>query len=800
MLFNIRKENANKIEIAVAKNRYDQHLVNKSFSVYDFDEMLKNPKHSSKTLAEYKESKDSNCKDFGGFILGKLSDGKRKNASVMYRTGMALDLDDAEIGTAEKVMSLSTNTIFIYSTFSSTKLNPRYRIIIPFSRPVTPEEYEPLCRAIAKKIGVLDMVDRSCYVLAQLQFFPSIPRNSQEYEYYSEISNPLNPDDYLSQLNYKDIYSWDYGKLDKVPVKKEPKVKQIKQSSNKTQNSRKKRSPIDVSNMKRANEKPGFIGAFNRAYSIKDAIETFLPDTYVQFCDDRYTYAKSESGTEGGLAIFDDYCFSYHSTDPAHTGHLLTAYDLVKIHLFETRLSEENSNQDLNELAIQKMNELCSKDEKVKNQTNGLKSKRKHLSLHRVIIKQEVEESKSEIKPETVKDNSLENKENHNEDVIKKETSGGKVMKDLNEVILKKSLLRTMQLINICDDDYAYTYKCLRYKVEFVMNWGKEQVRKAGVIPKIGTDLRSIYDEKYFKFDDNDFFQEYMNVYIYFKFFTKEMNKVVSLMPCLSEMNNSYEMISNCVLEIANYYAENNVKTYTTKSGKTHYYFDDEDIKNLSLMLEIDEMDLKKLLCPNSKNMKIFNIPTGKVAFNIVIRFFEVKILKALDKLKSEKNKEYSNQKRNLEQITTKEELEKQIEKKVNNSFYPTIDERYTVIDNAVEVVKNVKKNKDFESYKNMFRFYLKLDNQYVNMNISIQDMIQEIYGAYAKRKLLGVEFDINTKEIPNFNTLDRRLASQQVGISVKRLNELYCLKRKPTEREMFQIIRFYVLLNRFRN
>src|SRR5690606_33286581 len=49
-------------------------------------------------------------------------------------------------------------------------------------------------------------------------------------------------------------------------------------------------------------EKPGMIGAFNRTYSISEAIETFLSDRYEQAGECRYTFLGGS--TAGGLVVY----------------------------------------------------------------------------------------------------------------------------------------------------------------------------------------------------------------------------------------------------------------------------------------------------------------------------------------------------------------------------------------------------------------------------------------------------------------------------------------------------------------
>ena len=82
--------------------------------------------------------------------------------------------------------------------------------------------------------------------------------------------------------------------------------------------------------------KEGAVGAFCRAYSIEDAIRTFLSDVYEPSAmNGRYDYIPADSSA--GLVIYDGkFAYSHHATDPA-CGRLLNAFDLVRIHRFRDR-------------------------------------------------------------------------------------------------------------------------------------------------------------------------------------------------------------------------------------------------------------------------------------------------------------------------------------------------------------------------------------------------------------------------------------------------------------------------------
>lgn len=57
---------------------------------------------------------------------------------------------------------MNTQCIILYSTHSHKPGKPRYRIIIPLVRPVTPDEYVPIALKIADNLG-LDNFDDTTY-------------------------------------------------------------------------------------------------------------------------------------------------------------------------------------------------------------------------------------------------------------------------------------------------------------------------------------------------------------------------------------------------------------------------------------------------------------------------------------------------------------------------------------------------------------------------------------------------------------------------------------------------------------
>lgn len=228
----------------------------------------------------------------------------------------------------------------MYSTHKHTPEKPRLRLVIPFSRRVKCEEYEPVCRRITASLGI-DLFDVTTYQLTRLFYWPSTSEDG-EYFFRQQEGEPLNPDDLLEEYtDWKDSSEWPLGSRE-VEVRKH--------------DMRKAGDPT---------EKHGRIGAFCRAYSIEEAIEKFLSDVYEPTVNEgRYTYKKGS--VAGGLVCYDHlFAYSNHETDPA-SRQLCNAFDLVRIHKFG-EMDEGSRTEDVTRLpSYERMMEFAGADKEVK--------------------------------------------------------------------------------------------------------------------------------------------------------------------------------------------------------------------------------------------------------------------------------------------------------------------------------------------------------------------------------------------------------------------------------------------------
>ena len=299
------------MKIAVGNSRMDKKWKNREISWEDFCTKVSTTQRTTETVEEYRKLKkgmQDSVKDVGGFVGGHLREGRRKNGMVLCRSMLTLDMDYGTPGIWEEVLMLHDFKCCVYSTHKHTPESPRLRMIIPLSREVTEDEYPAVARMVAKDIGI-DLFDDTTYEACRLMYWPSTSANG-EFFYQTKDGAELDPDAYLNRYqDWRDASTWPVSSRQSEAVRRS-----IAQQTD----------PLT---------KPGVVGAFCRAYTIEDAIDTFLADIYEQSAmNGRYDYIPADSSA--GVVIYDGrFAYSHHATDPV-CGRLLNAFDLVRLHRF----------------------------------------------------------------------------------------------------------------------------------------------------------------------------------------------------------------------------------------------------------------------------------------------------------------------------------------------------------------------------------------------------------------------------------------------------------------------------------
>ena len=283
---------------------------NEIISWADFAEKLMTSYKTQETYNQFiSASKDeqSKIKDVGGYVGGFLLNGKRKIENIVYRQILTLDIDFANIDFWSDFTLIYNNAAVLHATHKYSPKNPRFRLVMPLSREVSPEEYVAIARRVAGDINI-ELFDNTTFDVNRLMFWPSSP---SDVDYYCMLQDGpwLDADKVLERYkDWHDTSEWPISTTSTDIIRK---------------NIAKQEDPLD---------KKGIVGLFCRTYTIQEAIERFIPDTYSHAFDNRYTYVLGS--TAAGLIVYDDkFAFSHHGTDPCG-GKLCNVFDLIRIHKF----------------------------------------------------------------------------------------------------------------------------------------------------------------------------------------------------------------------------------------------------------------------------------------------------------------------------------------------------------------------------------------------------------------------------------------------------------------------------------
>ena len=333
-----------KIQIATGNSRMEKRWNNVEMELDEFIERISHTIRTAETVEQYMKmtkARQDAIKDVGGFVGGRLKGGRRKKDCVEYRTIITLDIDHAVPGVIEQIEMLYNYRCFIYSTHKHTAENPRLRLVIILSRPVSPDEYVAVARKVAEDIGI-EMFDDTTYEPSRLMYWPSTSADG-EFIFRDIEGEPLNPDDVLSRYkDWRDSSEWPVSSRQQNIVQREM---------------RKQVDPLT---------KDGVIGAFCRTYTIEDAIAAFLSDVYQPSAmPGRYDYIPADS--QAGVVIYEGkFAYSHHATDPA-CGRLMNAFDMVRIHRYgelDEKAAEDTEASKLPSFSA--MSEFAVSDENVK--------------------------------------------------------------------------------------------------------------------------------------------------------------------------------------------------------------------------------------------------------------------------------------------------------------------------------------------------------------------------------------------------------------------------------------------------
>lgn len=204
-------------------------------------------------FADWLVKKPPECTDKaarGWYCPVEFDPAYRNSQNFVARHAITFDFDVVPIDAWGDTINAWANLDFaIYTTFSHRADRPRFRVVMPLSRPAGFDEFQAVARRVAADVGI-EHVARESFVPAQMMYAPTRPLGGA-FESHINAGERLDVDAVLAEYaDWTDASSW--------PARVEHDRPQEK-------------------NAERADprEKPGIIGEFNRAYTISQAIEKF---------------------------------------------------------------------------------------------------------------------------------------------------------------------------------------------------------------------------------------------------------------------------------------------------------------------------------------------------------------------------------------------------------------------------------------------------------------------------------------------------------------------------------------------
>ncbi len=271
-------------------------------------------RHWKNTMVTWEEitevwpRKAKHTKESGAYLLGTLFDPKdpgaewirRTKPNLVNRSMIALDADNATADLPARVGVLGWKA-FVHTTFTHSPEQPKYRVLVPTDRELTPEEYYYAAHYLMDELGV-EQFDSSTDQPERFMFKPAAPAGHEPESWVFD-----GPEAPAAEL----LSRWDPSAP--VPRKLRPR--------------KPLRDPFDV---------PGVVGAFNRVYRDFGELAKAYELPYEQSGNGRWIPRGSQSASGVCEADEPGFWFSHHVNDAicVHEHGAVTAFDIARLNLF----------------------------------------------------------------------------------------------------------------------------------------------------------------------------------------------------------------------------------------------------------------------------------------------------------------------------------------------------------------------------------------------------------------------------------------------------------------------------------
>lgn len=274
-------------------------------------------------------STPDNKKEAGNFVLGRLNGERRNKNSIEARSALTLDVDHPDEEFLDRLSEVAYLHIW-HTTYSSTPDNPRYRLIIPLDREISPAEYEAAARGVMETLG-MEAFDPGSIQPERYMFKPSTQKEA--WFLWGEHQGEVADADVLIAMAPESLAGL-------PPIRP----------------TRWKTPPFEMA---------GMVGEFNRAYEdLDDLIEAYdLP--YERAGSKRWTLKGAVGSAAGVGEVAPGLWYSHHGGDPAY-GEAQCAFDLVRIHQFGALDEDVRTKTPVNKKpSYVRMVEVATQDERV---------------------------------------------------------------------------------------------------------------------------------------------------------------------------------------------------------------------------------------------------------------------------------------------------------------------------------------------------------------------------------------------------------------------------------------------------
>lgn len=188
--------------------------------------------------------------DRGWYCPVEFDPAYRDSQNFVARHALTFDFDKVTIDTWGDVINAWENTAFaMYTTFSHKADAPRFRVVMPLSRPAGYDEFQAVARKVAADVGI-DFFARESFTPAQMMYSPARSLGGL-WTAHVNTGDWIDVDGVLGEYqDWSDRAQW--------PHHAEGDTSHL--------GSGERADPRD---------KPGIIGEFNRVFTISQAIERF---------------------------------------------------------------------------------------------------------------------------------------------------------------------------------------------------------------------------------------------------------------------------------------------------------------------------------------------------------------------------------------------------------------------------------------------------------------------------------------------------------------------------------------------